>query len=111
MNDFYKDILTGVVFITGLIGFISGEFIISSTLFASAAIASNVKQNRKLGNTGHLSCEWQTFPNFQTKRFGDFQGLTALEVFIFLRFPLLHHWIKPSGTESALPLPAPLFHS
>ena len=37
MNDFYKDILTGVVFITGLIGFISGEFIISSSLFATAA--------------------------------------------------------------------------
>jgi len=57
MNDFYKDILIGTVFITGLVGFISGEFIISSTLFASAAIASNVKQNRKQGNTGHLSCE------------------------------------------------------
>ena len=57
MNDFYKDILIGTVFITGLIGFISGEFIISSTLFASAAIASNVKQNRKQGNDGQLSCE------------------------------------------------------
>lgn len=56
MNDLYKDILTGAVFITGLIGFISGEFIISSTLFASAAIASNVNLNGKRGNTGHLSC-------------------------------------------------------
>lgn len=47
MNDFQKDILTGTVFIIGLLGFISGEFIISSTLFASAAIASNVNMNRK----------------------------------------------------------------
>ncbi len=49
MNDFQKDILTGTVFITGLLGFISGEFIISSTLFASAAIASNVNLNLKRG--------------------------------------------------------------
>jgi hypothetical protein len=57
MSDFYKDILTGAVFITGLIGFISGEFIISSTLFATAAIASNVNMNRKRGDAGHLSCD------------------------------------------------------
>jgi hypothetical protein len=57
MNDFQKDILTGAVFLTGLIGFISGEFIISSTLFASAAIVSNIDLNRKRGDTGHLSCD------------------------------------------------------
>jgi len=57
MNDFYKDILIGVVFTTGLLGFVSGEFIISSALFASAAVASNVNLNRKRGTTGHLSCE------------------------------------------------------
>jgi len=57
MSDFYKDILIGVLFITGLIGFISGEFIISTVLFATAAIASNVNQNRKRGVTGHLSCD------------------------------------------------------
>ncbi len=57
MNDFQKDILTGTVFITGLFGFISGEFIISSTLFASAAIASNVNLNRKRGKAGQLSCD------------------------------------------------------
>ena len=56
MNDFYKDILTGTVFATGLLGFVSGEFIISSALFATAAIVSNVR-NRKEGNVGHLSCE------------------------------------------------------
>ncbi len=57
MNDLSKDILTGVVFITGLLGFISGEFIISSTLFASAAIASNINLNRKRVKSGQLSCE------------------------------------------------------
>jgi CheY-specific phosphatase CheX len=57
MNDFYKDILTGTVFIIGLLGFISGEFIISSTLFASAAIASNVNLNRKRGKAGQFSCD------------------------------------------------------
>jgi hypothetical protein len=57
MNDFHKDILTGAVFLTGLVGFISGEFIISSMLFASAAIASNVNLNRRRGDTGHLSCD------------------------------------------------------
>jgi hypothetical protein len=57
MNDLYKDILIGTVFITGLLGFLSGEFIISSTLFATAAIASNVNLNRKRGKAGQLSCE------------------------------------------------------
>jgi len=44
-----------MVFVTGLLGFISGEFIISSTLFASAAIASNVKVNSKRGKAGQFS--------------------------------------------------------
>ena len=52
MNDLYKDILIGMVFAVGLLGFISGEFIISSTLFASAAIASNIKVNSKRGKSG-----------------------------------------------------------
>ena len=55
MNDFYKDILIGAVFVLGLIGFISGEFIISSTLFAAAAISSNVNSSHKRSNTEHLS--------------------------------------------------------
>jgi CheY-specific phosphatase CheX len=56
MNDFYKDVLIGILFITGLIGFISGEFIISSTLFAAAAIASIVNFNRKQVKSGQFSC-------------------------------------------------------
>jgi hypothetical protein len=55
MNDFYKDILIGTIFIIGLLGFISGEFIISSTLFASAAIASNVRVNSKRLKSGQFS--------------------------------------------------------
>ena len=54
MNDLQKDILTSAVFITGIIGFISGEFIISSTLFASAAIASNLNFNRKRSKAGQF---------------------------------------------------------
>ena len=57
MNDLQKDILTATMFIIGLVGFISGEFIISSTLFASAAIASNLNMNRKGVKTGQFSCE------------------------------------------------------
>ncbi|WP_292430400.1 hypothetical protein [Methylobacter sp.] len=57
MSDFYKDILTGTIFLIGLLGFISGEFIISSTLFASAAIASNVNLNSKRVKAGQLSCD------------------------------------------------------
>ncbi|MGZ5008855.1 MAG: hypothetical protein ACXWE9_12305 [Methylobacter sp.] len=57
MSDLYKDILTATVFITGILGFISGEFIISSALFAAAAIASNINLNRKRGKAGQLSWE------------------------------------------------------
>lgn len=57
MSDFYKDVLIGVVFITGLLGFFSGEFIISSALFATAAVASNVNLNSKRGKAEHYSCE------------------------------------------------------
>ena len=57
MSDFYKDFLIGILFIVGLIGFISGEFIISSTLFATAAIASNVSLNSKRVKAGQLACD------------------------------------------------------
>ena len=47
MTDLQKDVLNGLAFMTGVIGFLSGEFIISSTLFAGTAIASNININRK----------------------------------------------------------------
>ncbi|MEQ1486460.1 hypothetical protein [Methyloglobulus sp.] len=42
MTTLYKDILIGLLFITGIWGFISGEFIASTILFAGAAIYTNV---------------------------------------------------------------------
>jgi hypothetical protein len=42
MSNLYKDILIGLLFIIGMWSFVSGEFIISTVLFASAAIFSNV---------------------------------------------------------------------
>lgn len=55
MKSFYKDILIAVVFATGLLGFVSGEFIISSALFAAAAVASNINHNRKREQTEPLT--------------------------------------------------------
>lgn len=57
MNNLYKDILTGAIFLLGLVGVITGEFIISSTLFATAAITSNVNRKRKRDDDGQLMCE------------------------------------------------------
>jgi CheY-specific phosphatase CheX len=48
MSDFKRDVLIGLMFIVGIFGFISGEFIISTVLFASAAIYSNVAMGKQL---------------------------------------------------------------
>jgi len=50
MNNLLKDIIFGLIFVTGLVGFISGAFIVSATLFASAAIFSNIELNKRLYN-------------------------------------------------------------
>lgn len=47
MSDLIKDVLNGLVFLAGIIVAMAGEFIISSALFATAAVASNVNHNRK----------------------------------------------------------------
>jgi hypothetical protein len=47
MTDLQKDVLNCLAFITGVIGFFSGEFIISSAIFAGTAVASNININRK----------------------------------------------------------------
>ncbi|MEQ1635513.1 MAG: hypothetical protein ABL903_02405 [Methylococcales bacterium] len=57
MNDFYKDIYIGVLFVLGMFGYMSGDYIISSALFAVAAIASNINFNRKRINARHVLCE------------------------------------------------------
>lgn len=48
MNTFYRDVLIGLMFIVGIVGFISGEFIVSTVLFASAAIFSNIHLNHQM---------------------------------------------------------------
>jgi len=50
MNDFSKDILIGLMFIIGIWSFISGQFIVSTVLFASAAIYSNIIKSSQLKN-------------------------------------------------------------
>ena len=42
MTDFQKDILVGLLFVTGLFGFISGAFIVSAVVFAASAMFSNI---------------------------------------------------------------------
>ena len=48
MSDLRKDILIGLLFIVGIFGFISGEFVVSTIMFATAAILSNIAVSRKL---------------------------------------------------------------
>ncbi len=48
MSAFQKDVFIGILFIVGIFGFISGEFIVSTVLFASAAIFSNMFLSRKM---------------------------------------------------------------
>ena len=42
MSNFNRDIVIGLMFITGIWSFISGQFIISTVLFGAAAIYSNI---------------------------------------------------------------------
>jgi hypothetical protein len=50
MSNFNKDIFIGVMFITGIWSFISGQFIISTVLFGAAAIYSNIVIRAKLND-------------------------------------------------------------
>ncbi len=47
MKNLSKDILMGVLFITGISSFISGLFIFSSLLFATASMFSNLNSATK----------------------------------------------------------------
>ncbi|MFZ2313896.1 MAG: hypothetical protein WAV82_14895 [Methylobacter sp.] len=49
MNDFNKDIFIGLMFVAGTWSFISGQFIVSTVLFAGAAIYSNIALRAKQG--------------------------------------------------------------
>lgn len=50
MSDLNRDIIIGLLFITGVWSFISGQFIVSTVLFGSAAIYSNIAMRAKLEN-------------------------------------------------------------
>jgi hypothetical protein len=48
MNEIKRDIIIGLLFITGIWCFISGGYIMSTLMFASAAIYSNIAVRPKL---------------------------------------------------------------
>lgn len=41
-KDLYRDIMTGLFFVSGVLSFISGQFIISTLLFGAASLSSNL---------------------------------------------------------------------
>jgi len=41
--DFYKDLLIGVLYISGVAGFMSGEIIASATMVGLASLISNIQ--------------------------------------------------------------------
>lgn len=47
MSNLIRDIVTGLAFIAGIIGVISGEYIISSALFAATTYTSNMGSRYK----------------------------------------------------------------
>lgn len=47
MRDLKRDVLIGLMFLTGILGFISGEFIFSTVAFAAAAVYTNMAINRQ----------------------------------------------------------------
>jgi len=50
MTDFNRDIIIGAMFIIGLWSFISGAFIVSTLLFGTAAIFTNIVMRNKLNS-------------------------------------------------------------
>jgi hypothetical protein len=38
----YRDITTGLLFVSGVFGFVSGDFIVSTTLLGAASFISNL---------------------------------------------------------------------
>ena len=55
MSNLSKDILLTALILIGITGFISGEFIISSAIFALAVIGSNIKTNNLHKKVGQLT--------------------------------------------------------
>ncbi len=50
MNDLNKDILVSGLFVTGLFGFVSGAYIVSSTVLAAATIFNSIGSLSKQKN-------------------------------------------------------------
>lgn len=50
MSNFNRDILIGMMFIIGIWSFISGQFIISTVIFGTAAIYSNIAIRNRLNS-------------------------------------------------------------
>ena len=48
LTDLKKDLAIGSLFITGIYGFISGAFIVSTVLFGTAAMLSNIFLREKI---------------------------------------------------------------
>ena len=55
MNDFNRDIIISLMFLTGIWSFISGQFIISTLIFAIAAIFSNIVMRATLNSEGEAA--------------------------------------------------------
>ena len=55
MTNLSKDILLTALILVGITGFISGEFIISSAIFAAAAIGSHIKTDNAHKKVGQLT--------------------------------------------------------
>jgi hypothetical protein len=49
MSELKRDVLIGVLFVSGMLGFMTGEFIVSTVFFAAAAVFSNLP--RKAGKS------------------------------------------------------------
>jgi hypothetical protein len=47
MTNLLKNILTGLIFMTGIAGFIAGEYIISSALLAITTLISSTNANSR----------------------------------------------------------------
>ena len=69
MNDFNRDIIISLMFLTGIWSFISGQFIISTLIFASAAIFSNIairatlNSEREVAKTNPKTIDFVPFNN------------------------------------------------
>jgi len=50
MTNFKRDMLIGLLFVVGILGFISGEFIVSTIMFGSAALFSNMLLSHRSHN-------------------------------------------------------------